>query len=92
MIGYRISIGPYFKAENLFVPNINLFDALDSMDLEQAAMQAAEDFRDNHDGWESWKEGDVDMELFQPKSGEILFKCKVSLMFEPSYEVWGVVE
>lgn len=51
MIGYRISIGPYFKAENLFVPNINLFDALDSMDLEQAAMQAAEDFRDNHDGW-----------------------------------------
>lgn len=92
MIGYRIKIGPYFKAEHLFAPNISFFDQTDSLDLEQAAMQAAEDFQDNHDGWELWKEGDVDMEMFDPGSGETFFECKVSLVFEPTYEIWGVTK
>lgn len=72
-----------------FVPDIRFFDVQDEWDLEQAAELAAQDYRDNHDGWEGWREGDVNLELFQ--NDVRILKCKVSLCWEPSYEVWGVV-
>lgn len=92
MIGYRISIGPCGPYENFFKPSRPFFDVTDVWDLESGVEEACADFRDNHDGWESWKEGDADIELFNPSTGEVVFECKVSLVFEPSYEIWGVVK
>lgn len=90
MIGYRISIGPCGPYEHTFKPGHPLFDLTDAWDLEIAAEEACADFRDNYDGWETWSRGDAELELFNPENGEVIFKCKVALCFEPSYEVWGV--
>lgn len=90
MIGYRIRIGKFLNVEYLFAPNIGLFDLTDEWDLESLAEMACEDFRENHDGWECWKEGPVELELFNPSTEETLFRCRVNLEFEPSYEVWEI--
>lgn len=91
MIGYRIKVGPYSTYEYLFKPSFSLYDA-DRHDLELIVQEACADFRDNHDGWEAWREGDADVELFDPCDGSPIFKCKASLIYEPSYEIWGIVE
>lgn len=92
MIGYRIKIGEFLNVEHLFAPNIGLFDLTDEWGLKSLSMMACEDFRDNQDGWESWKEGSVELELFNPSTAETLFRCRVNLEFEPSYEVWEIAE
>ena len=90
MIGYRINIGPCGPYEHTFKLSHPLFDLTDKWDLESLAKMACEDFRENHDGWECWKEGPVELELFNPSTAETIFRCRVNLEFEPSYEVWGI--
>ncbi|QYC52568.1 hypothetical protein [Salmonella phage SSBI34] len=74
--------------EYSFAPDITIFDLTDEWDLEAIAQQAAANYRDYHDGWESWKEGDVDCELFD-EDNKLIYSCKISLCWEPSFEIWG---
>jgi len=87
MITYRIKGYEYSFAPTCGV--FNDFDLEEESDLEEITKQACEDFRDNRDGWEVWKEGDADVELYD-EEGKLLFSCGVGLQYEPTYEIWGV--
>lgn len=81
MIKYVIQQGEYE-----FAPDMTIFDLDDEWDLEMLAQKAAEDYRDYHDGWESWREGDVSCDLYD--GDKLIYSCKISLCWEPSYEVY----
>ena len=75
------------QCECEFAPDMTIYDLTDEWDLESLAQQAAADYRDSHDGWESWREGDVSCDLYY--RDELIYTCKIALCWEPSYEVWA---
>lgn len=61
------------------------FDLDDTEDLSWFVEVAAEDYRDNKDGWEEWRDGTRDIELFW--NDQSLGIYEVFLEYAPEYSV-----
>jgi len=89
---HRYSVDENESYEEAFLLSVNdwersSFDLDDDWDAENLAEKCAEDYRDNHDGWErvAWNNSSKSLEIWLWKNETEKIKFDVYLEFVPSY-------